>query len=183
VDLDTGFLVLRLFTGLAIAAHGAQKAYGWANGPGPDAWEVNVQKMDMRPHWLWARAAAWGELAGGICLALGLLTGIAAGVLVMDMIVAIWKVHWAKGFWVHQGGMEYALTDLVVFGVVGLAGPGMWAVDRAIGLASWSAALFVATLVIGLVSMWSGTRPAAIPVYDRERMERMEEERRRRHVA
>ncbi len=180
MDLDTGFMVLRVFAGLVVAGHGAQKALGWSEGPGLDAWKDNVKKMGMQPHGFWAHAAAWGELVGGLCLTLGLLTGIAAGVLVMDMIVAIWKVHWNNGFWISKGGMEYALTNLVIYAVVGLAGPGMWAIDRMTGLASWSTALFLVTMVLGLVTLWSGTRPAAVPLLERERLE---EERRRRHVA
>lgn len=181
MDLDTGFLILRVFAGTVVAAHGAQKAFGWSGGPGLERWKANVQTMGMRPHEFWAHAAAWGELVGGLCLVLGFLTGIAAGVLVLDMIVAIWKVHWSKGFWISQGGYEYALLNVALFAVFGLAGPGMWAVDRAIGLASWSLALFLVTMVLGLVTMWSGTRPATIPMIERERMS--EEERRRRHVA
>ena len=175
MDLDTGYLILRVFAGLAIAGHGAQKALGWSGGPGLERCKGNVEKMGMRPHGFWAHAAAWGELVGGLCLTLGLLTGIAAGVLVMDMIVAIWKVHWSKGFWVTAGGYEYALTNLVVYAVMGLAGPGSYAVDTALRLATWSGPLFLATIVLGLVTMWSGTRPA-LPVA-------REEEERRRHAA
>lgn len=178
MDLNTAFFILRVFAGLAIAAHGAQKGLGWSGGPGLERWKGSVQKMGMRPHAFWAHAAAWGELVGGLCLTLGLLTGIAAGVLVMDMIVAIWKVHATKGFFVSNGGYEYALTDLVVFGLIGLAGPGAYALDGATGLASWSATLFIVALVLGLVTMWAGTRPAAAALAMMS-----EEERRRRHVA
>ncbi len=178
MDLDTGFLILRVFAGIAIAGHGAQKALGWFGGPGLERWKGNVEKMGMRPHGFWAHAAAWGELVGGACLAVGFLTGIAAGILVMDMIVAIWKVHWMKGFWVSGGGYEYALTNLVVYGVFGLAGPGLYSLDSPLRVAVWSAPLFVITIVLGLVTMWSGTRPA-VPLT----MSETEEERRRHHAA
>lgn len=178
MDLHAAFFVLRVFAGLVIAGHGAQKVAGWAGGPGLERWKANVERMGMQPHRLWAHAAAWGELVGGTCLAAGLLTGVAAGVLVMDMIVAIWKVHAAKGFWISRGGYEYALTDLVVFALVGLAGPGVYALDTPLRLASWSAPLFLVTIVLGLVTMWSGTRPA-VRIAGGE----TEVERRRHHAA
>ncbi len=59
--------------------------------------------------------------------------------------------------------------------MIGLAGPGIYALDTALRLASWSAPLFLVTIVLGLVTMWSGTRPA-LPVAG-------EEDERRRHAA
>lgn len=172
MDLDTAFLILRVFAGLVVAAHGAQKALGWFGGQGLLGWHSGVEKMGFRPVGFWAHMAAWGELAGGLCLAVGLFTGLVAGVLVMDMIVAIWKAHWAKGFFVQNGGYEYPLTLLVIFGLMGLAGPGAYSADAPLRLVSWTMTLFLVTLVVGLTAMWASTRPAAVA--------RVEEERRRR---
>jgi putative oxidoreductase len=172
VDLDTMVTVLRVFVGLVVAGHGAQKAFGWLGGTGLAGWTAGVAKMGLRPPGFWANAAAWGETVGGLMLAIGLLTGIAAGVLVVDMIVAIWKVHWIKGLWIANGGYEYAMTNAVIFGLFGLAGPGAYSVDAALRLESWTILLFATTLLIGLLGVWGATRPAAV--------ERVEEERHRR---
>lgn len=159
MDLDMTLAALRVFAGLVIAGHGAQKALAMFGGPGLTGWTKGVQQMGFAPAPLWAGVAAWGELIGGLMLAAGLLTGIAAGVLLLDMIVAIWKVHWAKGFWITNGGMEYALMNAVVFGLFGIAGAGALSLDGALGLRGWTTALFGATLVIGLLGVWASTRP------------------------
>lgn len=174
MDLDTALVVLRVFAGLLIAGHGAQKVLGWSGGPGPVNWAGMVDKMGFRPRGFWANAAAWGELGGGLMLAAGLLTGIVAGILLVDMVVAIWKVHWAKGLWMSNGSYEYPLTNAVLYGVLGLAGPGAYAVDSALRLASWTTPSFLVTVVVALTLVWAGTRPAAGV---------LEEEARRHHPA
>src|SRR5205823_5725201 len=151
---------VRIFAGLVVAAHGAQKLFGWQGGPGLERWTLAVGSMGFRPPRAWAYAAAYGEFVAGLLFAVGLFTGIAAGVLLIDMAVAIWKAHWTKGFWNTAGGLEYPLLLAVTFGVFGLMGPGRDAFDAALGLANWTVALFVVTLVVGLTGMWSSTRPA-----------------------
>jgi putative oxidoreductase len=172
VDLETTFALLRVFAGLVIAAHGAQKVLGMFGGPGMGGFTKMVEGIGFRPAPVWAAVAAYGELVGGLMLAAGLLTGIVAGILVVDMIVAIWKVKWAKGFWSANGGYEFDLTLLTIFGLFGLAGPGAWSLDAPLRLASWTMLLFAATVAVGLFGVWSGARPAEVA--------RTEEARRRR---
>ena len=174
--LDMVLAILRVFVGLAIAAHGAQKVFGTFGGPGMAGWTQGVSKMGFRPAPLWAKAAAWSELAGGVMLALGFLTGIAAGALVVDMAVAIWKTHWPK-FFVQSGGMEHALLNAVVAGVFGLAGPGLYSVDAPLGLAGATTLLFAITVAGGLFGVWGATRPEIARV---TRVSTAEEARRRR---
>ena len=174
MDLDMGVAVIRIVAGLVLMAHGAQKAFGWSGGPGMERWTGAVESMGFRPARWWAYAPAYGELVGGLLMAVGLLTGLAAGILVVDMVVAIWKAHWPKGFWISKGGYEHALLLLVIFGVFGLMGAGLYSLDAPLRLASWTTTLFLITLVLGLTSMWAATRPAEIV--------RVEEERRR-HAA
>lgn len=158
MNMDMALALLRVFAGAVIAVHGAQKVFGAFGGPGMTGWTKGVAQMGFRPASLWANAAAWGELAGGVMLALGLFTGVAAGILVVDMIVAIWKAHWPK-FFVANGGMEYALASAVIYGVFGLVGPGLYALDTPLGLVSWTTLLFAATVLFGLFGVWAGTRP------------------------
>ena len=79
MDLELGMAIIRVVAGLMLAAHGAQKVFGWQEGPGLERWTGAVQSMGFRPARLWALAAAYGELVGGLLFAVGLLTGIAAG--------------------------------------------------------------------------------------------------------
>lgn len=84
-------------------------------------------------------AAGASEAAGGILLALGLLTPVAAALVAATMLVAVRTDHRGKGFWIYDGGFEYALTNAIV--VLGLAfnGAGAWSLDRVVGrdVAGW----------------------------------------------
>ena len=91
---------------------------------------------------------------------MGFLTPLAAAVLAVDMLVAIWKVHWAKGFWVTKGGYEYALVMFCIFAVVGLVGVTAYSVDELIGLAPYAPVLFDAAFVVAVIAAVIGGLPA-----------------------
>ena len=152
IDAPVALAVLRVVTGLLLFGHGAQKVVGAFGGQGFVNWIGAAQRMSFRPPRLWAYASAWGELLGGLAFATGFLTPVAAAVLAVDMLVAIWKVHWAKGLFVTKGGYEYALVLFCVFAVVGLAGVTAYSVDELLGLAMHTPVLFVAVFVVGLIA-------------------------------
>src|SRR3954470_10601956 len=108
--MAVGLLILRLAVGLIMAAHGSQKLFGWFGGGALRGTGAMMEKLGMRPGRLFAIAAGLGELGGGVLLALGLVTPLAAAAIVAVMVVAIGTVHVAKGFWAHQGGLEYNLV-------------------------------------------------------------------------
>jgi len=156
IDAPVALAVLRVVTGLLLFGHGAQKVVGAFGGQGFVNWIGAAQRMSFRPPRLWAYASAWGELLGGLAFATGFLTPVAAAVLAVDMLVAIWKVHWAKGLFVTKGGYEYALVLFCVFAVVGLAGVTAYSVDELLGLAGHTPVLFVAVFVVGLIAALVG---------------------------
>src|ERR1051326_3781506 len=49
-------------------------------------------------------AVAWGELLGGVALAFGFLTRLAALGIIAIMAGAIYEVHWSHGFNLQDGG-------------------------------------------------------------------------------
>ncbi|HEY7205080.1 MAG TPA: DoxX family protein [Methylomirabilota bacterium] len=67
---------------------------------------------------------------GGICLVLGLFTRWAALANVPVMLGAIVFVHLKSGFWVHQGGYEYALVLLLVSLALAMTGGGALSLKR-----------------------------------------------------
>jgi putative oxidoreductase len=75
-------------------------------------------------------AAAWGELVGGIALAFGFLTRIAALGIIAIMVGAIAQVHWPNGFDITKHGYEYNLAIITMCACLVLGGPGPIAVDR-----------------------------------------------------
>src|SRR5713101_3167557 len=148
-----GLLVLRLAVGLIVAAHGAQKLFGWWGGPGMNGWTQIVQRLRIRPAEPWAWVAALAEFVGGTFLALGLLTPLAAAAIAGSMLVAIVTVHLAKGFWNGKGGYEFNLALLASAVALALTGPGTYSLDHALGIHLPEPATVIVTaiaLIIGV---------------------------------
>ena len=83
-----------------------------------------------------ARASAFGELAIGAALVVGLATPLALAGVVTIMAVAFWSVHRRAGFFVFarpDEGWEYVATVTVAALVLATLGPGPWSVDAALG--------------------------------------------------
>jgi putative oxidoreductase len=121
----------RLFCGIAFIVHGYPKIMNL------EATSQAFAGMGF-PGWM-AIPVAILEFFGGILLAAGFLTRILAGVFVVEMLVAGFKVHLPHGFDVfHFGdpvarGYEYNLALIVLlFGVI-LLGPGPLSVDGKLG--------------------------------------------------
>ena len=147
--MNIGLLIVRLAVGLTLAAHGSQKLFGWFGGGGISGTAPILESLGFRPGRVSAAMAGIAEFGGGLFLALGLLTPLAASVLVGVMIVAIVSGHWANGFFLMKNGYEYAF----VAAAAGLAftGPGALSADEALGL-PWPTAAPVAALVLGVLA-------------------------------
>lgn len=133
--MDIGLLLLRVTVGLAFAAHGTQKVFGWFGGHGPDATGQFMEAMGFRPGRRHALAAGYIEVVSGGLLAIGFLTPLAAALIASVMIVAVATVHWKNGFFVMTGGYEYNLVLSVAALTVAFTGPGTLSIDHALGLA------------------------------------------------
>src|SRR5947207_7790019 len=107
--MSIGILILRLLAGLTLAAHGAQKLFGWFGGYGLAGTGGYLEQLGFRPGKRAAFMAGLSELLGGLLLALGAATPIGVTLLVGVMLVAVATVHWSKGFFNHVGGYEYPL--------------------------------------------------------------------------
>ena len=129
-----GLLVLRLVIGLILAAHGAQKLFGWWGGPGMTKWTAGMTRMRIRPAVPWAWTSALAEFFGGLGLAAGLLIPLPNLAILGAMLVAIALVHWPKGFWNTKGGFEFNLSILAAIAAVAFAGPGAYSLDAALGI-------------------------------------------------
>jgi putative oxidoreductase len=156
---DLGLLLLRVAIGLTFAAHGAQKAFGWWAGAGWNGWQGAMLRMGFRPPAAFAAASIGAELGGGVFLALGLLTPIAALVLVAQSVVIIARAHWKRGFWAKDNGFEYPLTLLVGAAVLGLTGPGAVSLDARLGITA-TTTLRLGLIVLGILA---GLATASLP--------------------
>jgi putative oxidoreductase len=72
--IAAGLLLLRLVFGLTVAAHGAQKLFGWFGGPGLEGFGGFLEQLGIAPASRWSWAAALAEFGGGLLVALGLLS-------------------------------------------------------------------------------------------------------------
>jgi putative oxidoreductase len=154
MGLDIGLLLLRVVVGLTLAAHGAQKLFGWFGGRGLAGTAQGYERMGYRPGTLMALLAGVGEAGGGALLALGLLTPLGAAAGIGVMLNAIVSAHLSKGFWNTKGGLEFPLTVATVFAAVAFTGPGRFSLDRAVGWQqagwAWGAVAVAAGLLAGL---------------------------------
>jgi len=127
-------LILRLFLGFAFMMHGSQKVLGAFGGPGIAGVAGMLTKLGLEPAQILAWVLSVTEFVGGICLVLGFLTRFWAAGLVIDMGVAIAKVHMTNGFFASKNGFELPLAFGVMALVILLTGPGSLSVDRATGI-------------------------------------------------
>jgi len=143
--MSIGILILRLVVGLTLASHGAQKLLGLTQTG------AAFEQLGFVPGRRKALFAGVAEVGGGLLLALGLLTPVAAAVVLSVMVVAGVSAHASKGFFAHNGGYEYTL----ILGIAALSfaftGPGPLSVDAVLGVQDAGAGWGVAALVVGLV--------------------------------
>jgi putative oxidoreductase len=95
-------LVLRLVLGAVLIAHGYPKIFGGMSH------QVQMVRGLGIPGWL-AYFSATAEFFGGIAVIIGLLTRLAALGIVINMSVAIAKVHWKNGF-TGNGNYQFPLA-------------------------------------------------------------------------
>jgi putative oxidoreductase len=129
-------LALRLGGGIIFAAHGAQKLFGWFGGYGLEGTGQFFDSIGLAPGYLMALLAGAAEFFGGLALILGLLVRPAAASLAFAMLVAIFSVHFSKGFFIDKGGYEYALALLALSVSLVFSGAGRASLDRALSIKS-----------------------------------------------
>jgi len=131
---DLGVLTARLALGLSMASHGAQKAFGWFEGPGPERAAGFMASIGLTPGETYAAAAAYNEIASGLMIALGFGGPLGPAGVISTMIVAAETVHKKNGFFVGKNGVE--LNVLYSAGALALAssGYGALSLDAMFGL-------------------------------------------------
>lgn len=123
-------LALRLAGGAIFVAHGAQKLFGAFGGYGLEGTGQFFDSVGLSPGYLMALLAGAVEFFGGLALILGLLVRPAAAALAFAMLIAVFAVHFSKGFFLDKGGYEYALAMLAVSVSLVFSGGGRVSLDR-----------------------------------------------------
>jgi putative oxidoreductase len=155
--MSYGILLLRIILGSIISAHGAQKLFGWFGGGGPRGTAGGFEQLRFRAPLLMALAAGLAEFGGGLLIATGLLTPLAALAIAVVMLNAIGTVHWRNGFWNTAGGYEFNLLVLTAAVAIASTGPGRFSLDALIGWDDNISGLWWGAGVIGLSALVAGT--------------------------
>src|ERR1700694_3179251 len=132
--LAIGLLILRLVLGLTVAAHGAQKLFGWFGGSGLEGFGKVMERLNIRPARPFALLAGLGEFGGGLLVALGFLSPAGPLIVMGAMAVAILTVHISKGFFNSGGCYEFPLLIFASSLALSIMGPGPYSIETDIPL-------------------------------------------------
>jgi uncharacterized membrane protein YphA (DoxX/SURF4 family) len=120
-----GLDLLRIYLGVALLVRGAMFVSH------PDAL---TNYMDQTGHWFMPLALAHyvvgAHIAGGILLALGLCTRMAAFAQAPILLGAVLFVHWGEGLLSADQSLELSALVLAMLVVIGVCGPGEFSVDH-----------------------------------------------------
>lgn len=119
---NVALLLLRFALGGVFLFHGVQKLMGM------DGTIMFFGTIGFAAWVAWLVAIS--ETAVGIMMILGIFTNVAAWVIIAILLVAIFKVHLANGFWVMNSGYEYQLFMILTALAVAHLGHGEYAVCR-----------------------------------------------------
>jgi len=120
--------LIRLMAGGSLAFHGYQILFGNIEGAGRF-----FESVGFEDGLLWAWIVGILEFVCGILLAIGLFTRLAAGPIIVFLIVAIVTQHWENGFEWQERGIEYPLFWAIVVLHFLVNGGGRWSADGLIG--------------------------------------------------
>ena len=132
---DIVLIVVRATLALIFIYHGARRLFGAFDGPGiHESAKFFADTAGLSPGTFFAVVSGTIEFAGGIAIALGLLTRLAGLAIFGDMIMAIITVTWADGINATGGksGWELNLAFGVLALVDGIFGAGRVSVDALI---------------------------------------------------
>ena len=130
-------LLARVILGIVIAAHGAQKLFGWFGGFGFDGTMGFFTGTIGLPSII-AVLIILAESVGMVALIFGLFSRILSSAVILIMMGAIATTHGAFGFFLDwsgtQGGegYEFHLLVIALASVISLNGAGSYSIDAAI---------------------------------------------------
>ena len=129
-QIGAALLLLRIASASAFLYHGSAILFGAFAGPGPEQFAASQ-------HWPVAVGYLVGvaQVAGALAILSGILFRLGAASIFIVMLGAIFLVHLPHGFDVSKGGVEYALTQLLLSAAFLLTGPGVYSL--APRLPSW----------------------------------------------
>lgn len=117
------YTIARVAFGAIMVMHGWPK---WNRGA--DAVGAAFATNYGLPSWF-ALFAILFEIVGGAALVLGVATRFFAAAIAVELLIAMFAAHWAKGFPVGAGGYEYVMFLGIVCFYIAIRGGGPYSVD------------------------------------------------------
>ncbi len=118
---DFALLIVRIASALAFLYHGAGVLFGAFGGPGAAGF-AGFTHTSLTIAYLVGLA----QFCGGLAMLTGIFARIGALCIAIVMVGAIEMVHLSNGFDIGRGGMEYALTQLLIAIAILVAGAGKY---------------------------------------------------------
>jgi putative oxidoreductase len=135
-SVDAAALIMRAALGLCFIAHGGQKLFGWFSGSGIDGTTAFFRSVGIPAPHVFTYVSGILEFFGGIVIALGFLTIVAAVSLIVEMVIAIATVSYSQGFFAlpPKVGWEVNVYLIGLLAALLVTGPGAWSADAMLGL-------------------------------------------------
>lgn len=124
-ELNFELFIMRVACALPFLYHGCQILLGKFGGPGPVNFAAGMHAPAVVGY-----LVGLAQLAGGVAILTGALIRVGAVCVIIVMAGAVYLVHLPHGYDIGHGGMEYALTELLLaFGLL-LSGAGKFSLGR-----------------------------------------------------
>jgi putative oxidoreductase len=121
---DAALLILRIASGIVFLYHGSAILFGAFGGPGPEKFAGFLHAPTIIGY-----LVGLAQFLGGLAILFGVLIRIGAVCIVIVMLGAIFLVHLHHGFDVSKGGIEFALTQLLIALALLLTGAGQYSLS------------------------------------------------------
>ena len=125
--VDAALLLIRIAATLAFLYHGSGILFGAFGGPGPVQFAAFMHAPVAVGY-----LVGLAQVAGGLAILTGILIRVGAACVIVVMLGAIFLVHLAHGFDINKGGLEYALTQLLIALALLLTGAGRYSLAAAL---------------------------------------------------
>jgi putative oxidoreductase len=132
--MDIALLIARLFLGLGLASHGAQKLFGWFGGGGLNKTGEFFVKLGWNQGRSFATAAGLDELGSGLLVAVGILGPVGPALMAVVLLTATLTVHVRNGFFATKNGVELPMVYVMGALLLAFTGPGVYSFDHILGL-------------------------------------------------
>jgi putative oxidoreductase len=120
-QMDAALLLIRIAAALAFLFHGGGILFGVFGGPGPAQFAAFMHMPTVVGY-----LVGLAQVAGALAILTGILIRVGAACVIVVMLGAIFLVHLPHGFDVTKGGIEYALTQLLIALALLFAGAGRY---------------------------------------------------------